>query len=356
MIFPVILSGGSGKRLWPMSQPQLPKQFLPLTSEHSVLQETTLRLLGAPEMAAPTFVCNQAHQFLIMQQLAEINARPNLVLVEPCPRNTAPAIASAALKIAETDPDALLLVLPSDHLITNLSAFYQTVHHATHAAQAGYLVTFGIQPDKPNLQYGYIQQGDPLEEGVFAVKQFTEKPTQEKADAYLQSGGYYWNSGMLLMQARAYLAELEAYQPAMLAACREAIHLANQDGDMFYLDDAAFQPCPSDSIDYAVMEKTRKAVVVPAGDMGWRDIGSWQSLWEMSQKDAHGNVTTQEQVYLHHAENCYINSSKQYVAILGASDLIVIDTENALLIVHKEMVDKVQNIISVLQTNESGRR
>jgi mannose-1-phosphate guanylyltransferase/mannose-6-phosphate isomerase len=295
MIHPVILSGGSGTRLWPMSRSLYPKQLLALVGERSLLQETALRVAGDRGFSAPLVVANEEHRFIIAEQLREIGVAAEALILEPVGRNTAPAACVAALRLAAAmapgDPDALMLVLASDHAIADLDAFHGAVDRAAAAGRAGYLVSLGITPDRPETGYGYIATGKPVKgcDGAFAIKQFVEKPDAETAERYVASGEYFWNASIFLFPVKGYLAELERLRPEMLAACKKALDGAKADADFVRLDKAAFAACPGDSIDYAVMEHTARAAVVPVG-MGWSDLGSWDALWEMGQKDERGNA------------------------------------------------------------------
>src|SRR5947207_6213053 len=289
MIHPVILSGGSRTRLWPMSRSLYPKQLLALTGERSLLQETVLRVAGDAGFAAPLIIANEEHRFIIAEQLREIGAVADALVLEPLGRNTAPAACVAALRIAASEPDALLLVMASDHVIADLAAFRAAIDRAAAAGRAGRLVSLGIRPERPETGYGYINAGAPIDgvEGAFAVSRFVEKPDAATAERYVASGEYFWNSSIFLFPIAMYLAELKRLRPDMLAACKEALAKAKSDADFIRLDKTAFETCPSDSIDYAVMEHTGRAAVVPVG-MGWSDVGSWDALWEMSGKDAGG--------------------------------------------------------------------
>ncbi len=281
MIYPVILSGGSGTRLWPMSRSLYPKQLLALFGERSLLQETARRVIDLPGFAPPLIVANEEHRFIIAEQLREIGAAPAALLLEPIGRNTAPAAAVAALRIVESDADGLMLVMPSDHAIADPAAFHLAVDRAAAAARTGLLVTFGITPARAETGYGYIAGGGAVTacDGVFAVKGFVEKPDTAQAERYVAAGDHFWNSGIFLFPAAVYLAELERLRPDMLAACKAALAAAKSDADFVRLDKAAFADCPADSIDYAVMEHTSRAAVVPVG-MGWSDLGSWDALWQ----------------------------------------------------------------------------
>ena len=351
-LYPVILSGGSGTRLWPLSRQALPKQLLPLASQQSMLQETVLRLKGLPELAAPLLICNDEHRFMIAEQLREIGVEPHAIILEPVGRNTAPAVAVAALKLMEVDENALMLVLPADHLISDVKAFHQSVQTAAKAALDGRLTTFGIIAKSPETGYGYIRRGDglPSVAGAYSVAAFVEKPDRMTAETYVSSGNYFWNSGMFLFRAKDFLTELEAFKPEILAACTTSLAKAKVDLDFVRLDKEAFSACPSDSIDYAVMEHTRKAAVVPA-DIGWNDIGAWSALWEVGIKDEAGNVTRGD-VLLDRAGNNYVRAESRLVAALGVRDLVIVETPDAVLVAHKDQVQDVKRIVDRLKVEK----
>ena len=346
-LLPVILSGGSGTRLWPLSRESYPKQFLPLVEDISMLQATWRRV--APLAGRrPIVVANQEHRFMAAEQLREMGAEPSAILLEPVGRNTAPAIAVAALEAMRDGEDALLLVLPSDHVIRDEAAFHAVVRAALPAAREGRLVTFGIVPTAPETGYGYIQAT--AGEGVRAVAQFVEKPDRATAEAYLASGAYFWNSGMFLFRASRYLQELQRWQPAMLAACRQALDEARRDTDFVRLQAEHFADCPSDSIDYAVMEKTDAAAVI-ALDAGWNDVGSWAALWEATAQDAEGNAHHGDVIALN-CRNTYAHASR-LVAMIGLEDVVVVDTDDALLIAHRDQVQQVKDVVGKIKG--SGR-
>ncbi|MCC6505914.1 MAG: mannose-1-phosphate guanylyltransferase/mannose-6-phosphate isomerase [Aquimonas sp.] len=346
-LLPVILSGGSGTRLWPLSRESYPKQFLPLVEDISMLQATWRRV--APLAGRrPSVVANQEHRFMAAEQLREMGAEPSAILLEPVGRNTAPAIAVAALEAMRDGEDALLLVLPSDHVIRDEAAFHAVVRAALPAAREGRLVTFGIVPTAPETGYGYIQAT--AGEGVRAVAQFVEKPDRATAEAYLASGAYFWNSGMFLFRASRYLQELQRWQPAMLAACRQALDEARRDTDFVRLQAEHFAACPSDSIDYAVMEKTDAAAVI-ALDAGWNDVGSWAALWEATAQDAEGNAHHGDVIALN-CRNTYAHASR-LVAMIGLEDVVVVDTDDALLIAHRDQVQQVKDVVGKIKG--SGR-
>jgi len=348
MIHPVILSGGSGTRLWPMSRTLYPKQLLSLLGQDSLLQQTVRRVADRQGFAAPLLVANEEHRFIIAEQLREIAAVPRALLLEPVGRNTAPAACIAALALTEAEPDLLMLVMPSDHTIGDLAAFADAVEGAATAARAGALVSFGITPQRAETGYGYIRRGSELDgaKGVFAVAEFVEKPGPEQAQAYVASGEHSWNSGMFLFPARVYLDELERLRPDMVAACRDALATAQRDSDFVRLGREAFAGCDSDSIDYAVMEHTRRAAVVPVS-MGWSDIGSWDALWEMGDKDQHGN-SIEGNVVAEDARNCYLRSEAGLVAAIGIEDLVVVSTADAVMVAPRNRTQDVKKLVARL--------
>ncbi|CAM4407818.1 mannose-1-phosphate guanylyltransferase/mannose-6-phosphate isomerase [Stenotrophomonas lactitubi] len=346
-IVPVILSGGSGTRLWPLSREAYPKQFLPLVGDDTMLQATWKRVASIAG-AAPIVVANQEHRFMAAEQLRECKVLPQALILEPVGRNTAPAIAIAALQALAGGNDALLLVLPSDHVVRNEAAFHAAVKQAAVAAEAGKLVTFGIVPTAPETGYGYIKAA--TGEGVRAVDRFVEKPDQATAEKYVASGEYYWNSGMFLFKASRYLKELETLQPAILAACRAALDKAARDNDFIRLDAEAFAASPNDSIDYAVMEKTADAAVVPL-DAGWNDVGSWSALWEVSDKDSDGNACHGDVIALD-CKDSYAYGSR-LIAMVGLQDVVVVETDDAVFVGHKDRVQDVKEIVG--QIKRDGR-
>jgi mannose-1-phosphate guanylyltransferase/mannose-6-phosphate isomerase len=350
-IYPVILSGGSGTRLWPLSRAVLPKQLLPLVSDKTMLQETMLRLAGVPQLMAPLVVCGNEHRFLVAEQMREIGVAPLGILLESAGRNTAPAVAAAAHYLLALDPEALMLVLPADHVITDVAAFHDAVARAARMSEQGALVTFGIVPTGPETGYGYIRGGAAAAaEGCYEVARFVEKPDRATAQGFLEAGDYYWNSGMFLFRAERYLNELDLYQPAIVAACATAVSQGHRDLDFCRLEERAFDACPSDSIDYALMERTRHAVVVPA-DMGWSDVGSWSALWQVQQSDANGNVARGD-VYLDGVSNSLVRAESRIVAVIGVQDLIVVETSDAVLVAHKDQVQRVKQIVDHLKAEQ----
>ena len=347
MIHPVILSGGSGTRLWPMSRTLYPKQLLTLLGRDSLLQQTVRRVVDDVRFAAPVLVANEEHRFIIAEQLREIDLVPSALLLEPIGRNTAPAACVAALVLSESEPNPLMLVMPSDHTIGDAEAFRAAVDLAATAASSGGLVSFGISPERAETGYGYIRRGEAFEtEGAFAIAEFVEKPGPEQAKQYVASGEYLWNSGIFLFPARLYIDELERLRPTMVAACRRALTEGRQESDFIRLDKDAFSLCDSDSIDYAVMEKTRRAVVVPIA-MGWTDIGSWDALWEMSSKDHKGN-SIEGNVIAEDTRNCYLRSDAGLVAAIGIEDLVVVGTADAVMVAPRKRTQEVKTLVARL--------
>jgi mannose-1-phosphate guanylyltransferase / mannose-6-phosphate isomerase len=348
VILPVILSGGSGTRLWPLSRELLPKQFLALAASGSLFQQAVLRTRGLENVAAnPLIVCNQGHRFLVGEQLQAIKTTPATIILEPQGRNTAPAIATAALVAQRQVEDPLLLVLPADHVIANREAFVAAARVAAEAAAGGRLVTFGIVPTRPETGYGYIRRGQ--SRGSWAVvEEFAEKPDAEKARRYVDSGQYLWNSGMFLFSAKSFLAEVWKHAPKVLEASRRAVEDAKTDGDYTRLG-PAFLDAPSDSIDYAVMEKTDKAAVVPL-DAGWSDVGSWAALHDVVDRDAAGNAATGD-VIVESCRNSYVAARSRLVAAIGLEDVIVVETPDAVLVVSRDHAQSVKHVVDALKAN-----
>ena len=352
MIIPVILSGGSGTRLWPLSRALYPKQLLSLIGEKTMLQDTVLRLISTGDTGPVYCVCNESHRFLVAEQLHEINTDIGEIILEPLGRNTAPAAAIAAMLIAERHPGALMLILPADHVILDPAAFGSAVAAGTSAAEKGDLVTFGIVPASPETGYGYIRASVKSEDKNVAwpVLEFVEKPDKVTAELYLASGDYFWNSGIFLFKAEAYLHELEAHAPAIVAACRRALQTAHKDLDFLRLDIEAFSASPSDSIDYAVMEKTSKAALVPL-DAGWNDVGAWSALWDVHARDEAGNVKKGD-VLVQDVKNCYIHATSRLVTAVGLDSLIVVETADAVLVASRSSVQDVKMLVEELKRKE----
>ncbi len=351
-IIPVILSGGAGTRLWPLSREMYPKQLLALTSKRTMLQETALRLAGIQGTGDPIIVCNEAHRFTVAEQIRELNLKTAAIMLEPVGRNTAPAVALAALKALERDPEAILVVAPADHVIREVRIFREAAESAARIAAQGKLVTFGIVARTPETGYGYIRRGAAADSGPsYPVAQFIEKPPIDLARQFVASGDYYWNSGMFVFQAGRYLAELGRLAPDILAAARAGFDAAKSDLDFVRIDKAAFERCRSESIDYAVMEKTRDAVVLPL-DAGWSDVGSWSSLFDALPGDEEGNVLLGD-VVVHDTHDCYVHSTSRLVAAVGMEDHIIVETKDAILVAPKERVQDVKELVA--QLKKSGR-
>lgn len=352
LIYPVILSGGSGTRLWPMSRAAYPKQLLPLVSDLSLLQNSVQRISKAGVFAPPTIIANDEHRFIIAEQLRLVGVTPRVIMLEPVARNTAPAAAIAAAEIAATDPDALMLIMPSDHRISDPAAFQAAVARAAIAARTGRtgrLVTFGITADRPETGYGYIQQGAAIAgaDGCFAVDRFVEKPDAARAAEYLASGGYSWNSGIFLFPVGLYLSELERLQPETLTACRSALAKATADLDFLRLDKTAFAMAAKDSIDYAVLEHSATVAVVPVS-MGWSDVGAWDALWDIGTKDDAGNVIIGD-VVAEDSSGCYLRSEDKLLATIGLKDLVIVATPDAVLVAPRDHAQDVKRIVERLQ-------
>jgi mannose-1-phosphate guanylyltransferase len=355
MILPVIMAGGSGSRLWPLSRQLFPKQFLTLNGDHSMLQATALRLSGL-EHQAPMVICNEEHRFAVAEQFRANNIDNSGIILEPVGRNTAPAIALAAFQALSKGDDPLLLVLAADHVIKNEASFCQSVTLATEHAQAGKLVTFGIVPTAPETGYGYIKRGEVQNQSGFDVAEFVEKPDLATAQRYLETGDYYWNSGMFLFKASRYLAELKTHRPDIYQACESAMQGTTSDLDFIRVDKAAFEACADDSVDYAVMEPlcaaegSSKAVVVPM-DCGWSDVGSWSALWEIQDKDEDGNAFRGDVISID-SSNSYVNAQEKLVAVIGLDDVVVVETKDAILVSKKSAVQKVKNVVNQLKAEE----
>ena len=346
MLTPVLLSGGVGSRLWPVSRETHPKQFLPLAGELSMLQETLRRTSGLEE-SAPLVVCNEEHRFMVAEQLRQVNIKASALILEPQGRNTAPAVALAAIQALTTDPDALLLVLPADHLIQDADAFAQAVGKAIPLAQSGRLVTFGVVPSSAETGYGYIKCGAALAAELYDLERFVEKPDVATAQAYLDSGSYLWNSGMFLLRAATYLEQLGEHAPRILSCCREAMATAATDLDFVRPEAAVFRRCPSDSIDYAVMEKTDVGAVVSL-DCGWSDVGAWSALWDVASRDPDGNACKGD-VMLDNCTDSYFRSDSRLLAGIGVANLVVVETADAVLVADRGRVQDVKRIVNRLK-------
>ena len=345
LIIPVVLCGGSGTRLWPLSRTYTPKQFLPLISDNTMLQDTVLRLPNG--LADGIYICNEEHRFMLAEQLRQIDKASNAIILEPEGRNTAPAVALAALKAMEENANAVLLVLAADHVITNHQAFHQAIETASIAAGDDKLSTFGIVPDKPETGYGYIQVTS-NEKAYDQVKQFVEKPKLSVAEQYIKSGDYLWNSGMFMFKASVFLQELEQHCPEILTSCQKAMANAQTDLDFLRPDKEAFLACMNESIDYAVMEKTQSAAVVSL-DAGWSDVGSYGALSDvLNADDTTGNVLLGD-VLIDDSKNCYVNSQNKLVAAVGVDNLVIVDTPDAVLVAHKDKAQQVKSIVEQLK-------
>jgi mannose-1-phosphate guanylyltransferase/mannose-6-phosphate isomerase len=359
MLIPLILSGGSGTRLWPLSRESYPKQLLPLIGKRTMLQETAARVGGLPDLAAPIVVCNESHRFMVAEQMREYGTTPQAIILEPVGRNTAPAVAVAALVALDrarkskggNDADPILLVLPADHVIRDVQAFQSAVVSGSAAAAEGKLVTFGVVPDRAETGYGYIRRASG-DGPAYPVQQFVEKPDAATAKTYVESGEYYWNSGMFMFRARGYLAELKRHAPAMLSACEDAVAAATRDLDFTRLPAAEFGACPSDSIDYAVMEKTDSAMVVPL-DAGWSDVGSWSALQDALPRDDQGNVVTGD-VLVEDSSGCYLHSTSRLIGAVGLTDHVVVETKDAVLVAPRDRVQDVKALVTHLKAQGRG--
>lgn len=352
MFLPVIMAGGSGTRLWPLSRQLYPKQFLALTGERTMLQETVARLQGM-DARAPLLLCNEEHRFIVAEQLRQMGQAESDILLEPEGRNTAPAIALAALFATQAGDDPILLVLAADHLVKDAARFREAVAAAVPLAEAGHLVTFGIVPDRAETGYGYIRRGDAIEDSAgYAVAGFEEKPDAATAERYLADGAHFWNSGMFMFRASRYLEELEKFRPDILEACRAAMATTRADLDFVRIDAAAFKTCPAESIDYAVMEKTGAAAMVPF-DAGWSDIGSWSALWEIWPQDEDGNALRGDVIAVSSKGNL-VHSDHRLVALLGVEDLVVIETKDAVLVAERGAVQEVKEVVERIKREGRG--
>lgn len=351
MIVPVILCGGSGTRLWPLSRNAYPKQLLPLVSANSLLQDTLLRTSAISKVTAPLVICHDDHRFLVAEQLQEMGVRDAQIILEPVGKNTAPAVAIAALQLSQAGSDPLLLILPADHVIKDTEKFLAAVSEASALAEDGNLVTFGVIPTKPETGYGYIKKAEELTAHSYKVEKFVEKPDYATAEAYVTSGEYLWNSGIFMFKASVFLAELKKYAPEMLAACEKTIASMTTDLDFIRLREADFSACPSNSIDYAVMEKTQSAVVVPLA-AEWSDVGSWSALWEAHEaSDEQGNVVYGD-VVTEQVNNSYLRAESRMLAVVGVTDHIIVETPDVVLVAHKDNCQAVKEIVERLKKDK----
>jgi mannose-1-phosphate guanylyltransferase/mannose-6-phosphate isomerase len=351
-LYPVILSGGSGSRLWPLSREHYPKPLLPLVSDKTLLQETACRLDGIPDLGDAVYVCNEEHRFLLAEQVTQIGKTPAAIILEPEGRNTAPALTLAALYLVKQDPDAMMVVMPADHVMTEPQQFITAVEQGSDNAEQGALVTFGIVPESPETGYGYIKRDAQIgSSAAYTVARFVEKPDLQTAEQYVSEGDYFWNSGIFLMRADRWLDEISQHRPDILKVCREATNKGVQDSDFFRVDKQLFHACPSDSIDYAVMEKTDRAVVVPIS-AGWSDIGAWSALWNVCPQDADGNVI-QGDVLAEDTHNAFLVAQHRCLATVGLDNIVVVETADAVLVASKDKAQDVKAIVDRLK--DSGR-
>lgn len=355
MIIPVILCGGSGTRLWPLSRQAYPKQLLPLISGYSLLQDTMLRVKEIAHAGTPIVICNEAHRFMVAEQLEQIGISNVEIILEPTGKNTAPAAAIAALQAQSQHADPLLLILPADHVIKNTDNFFNAIAYGSTVAEKKYLVTFGVVPTKPETGYGYIKKSEKLKfndaeiEG-FGVAEFVEKPNLALAEKYFLSGEYFWNSGMFLFQASQYLNQLQQFAPDILHSCQQAFAHLTQDLNFLRLDPTLFSNCRNDSIDYAVMEKSGSKAVIPL-DAEWNDVGSWDAVWEVKESDHAGNVL-QGDIYTDQVKNSYVHAESRMVAAIGISDHIIVETADAVLVAHKDHCQNVKTLVNHLKKKE----
>lgn len=352
MIVPIILCGGSGSRLWPQSRQAYPKQFLPLTSEKTMFQETLLRLNGF-EHFNPLIICNKEHRFIVSEQLRQLDKEADAIVLEPLSRNTAPAIALAAQKALELHDDPVLLILAADHIIADLTQFNTAVERAASLAKGGSLMTFGITPTKPETGYGYICCGDSVNDHAFQIESFKEKPDHQTACEYLEKGCYYWNSGMFMFKASSFCSELQTHAPEIAASCKEAFDHGKNDSNFLHIDKTFFAACPDESVDNAVMEKTSSGAIIPL-DAGWSDVGAWDALWETLDKNEHGNVIKGE-VITFDTSGCYISSEKSLIATAGLKDLVIVESDDSILVTHKNSAQQVKDIVKTLD-KQGGTR
>jgi len=350
-IYPVILSGGAGSRLWPLSREFYPKPLLPLVGEKTMLQETVTRLDGLSGLCDPIIVCNEEHRFLVAEQVQWLDRTSDVILLEPEGRNTAPALTLAALRVATTDPEGVMVVMPADHVIPDRDCFREAIAVGAELAREGHLVTFGVVPDRPETGYGYIRRGDDFDGGsACAVAEFVEKPDEKTAQGYIDAGNYLWNAGIFVMRADRWLEEIARYRPDIEAACRTAFTEGSEDADFYRVDQERFRSSPSDSIDYAVMERTDRAAVVPL-TTSWSDVGSWSSLWDICPHDRDGNVVDGD-VIAHNTHDTLLYAESRCVAAVGLKNLIVVETADALLVADKDQSQEVKEIVSWLQQHK----
>ena len=352
MFIPVIMAGGSGSRLWPLSRSMFPKQFLVLNDKNNLtmLQSTIERIDGMSTLE-PIIITNEQHRFIVAEQLREYDIKSRIIL-EPAGRNTAPAIALAAFEAVKYGEDPILLILAADHVVLDKEAFQQSIKHALVQAELGYLVTFGIVPTSPETGYGYIHRGREIDKNAYKVEQFVEKPSLEIAEKYIASGDYYWNSGCFMFKASSYLNELKQFSPEIYDICEKATKKMLKDIDFIRVDENEFLKCPDDSVDYAVMEKTDKGIVVPM-DAGWSDVGSWSALWDVSDKDQNQN-SYRGDVIMKNTSNCYIYAPNKLVAAVGLDNIVIVDTKDAVLVADKSRVQEVKQVVE--QLKGEGRR
>ena len=349
MLIPVVLSGGSGTRLWPLSRKMHPKQLLPLIDDNSLLQNTLSRFL-AIDVEHAIVVCNEDYRFMVAEQVRQVCPYDTSIILEPAGRNTAPAIALAAIRARQIDENAQMIVLPADHDIRKVDSFLRAVQTAAAVCDDDRIATFGIVPNRPETGFGYIKAGAPLNESVYAIEAFVEKPDRATAQAYLDEGGYYWNSGMFMFKASTYLDALERYAPEMKQCCDAAMQKAVEDMDFLRVDKETFEACPSDSIDYAVMEKADNTVVIPV-DIGWSDVGSFSALYDINDKDESGNAVIGD-VISHNTTNCYLRANDKVLVGLGIDNLVVVDTDDALLVANKDCVQDIKGVVEELLRND----
>lgn len=353
MIIPVILAGGSGTRLWPLSRELYPKQLISLVNEDTMLQNTINRLDGVEKKGAPIIICNENHRFMVAEQIRQTGVLNPTIMLEPVGRNTAPAVAIAAIHAFYSDPDAILMIMPADHYIDNNEAFVAAINDAALIAEDKVMLTFGIVPESPETGYGYIKAGEAYSSNKskpYRIDKFVEKPDFETAKKYVESGEYYWNSGMFMFKAATYIEELSKFAPEMIKQCEIAVKNGKADLDFFRIDAASFAECPSDSIDYAVMEKTDRGVMIPL-KAGWNDLGSWQSLWQTGKKDCNMNVLHGDTL-LYDVKNSYIHASERMVAAIGLENHIIIETSDAILVSPMDRSQDIKHLVSKLKSSE----